>query len=180
MHQTSVFRGHVEQVARYYHPVSMDAVQRFLRGCGDLPMRAAAVTFDDGYRDNYELAAPILEKASIPATFYVTVDCVESGKLPWVSRLRYAFATTRRGEWRNKRAILLSIEGKQREKTYLLACDYCATLSGAEQRCFVASVEGELGDRRPRAPSVSDDDLGTRACIGRARPRDRVAQHDPS
>jgi peptidoglycan/xylan/chitin deacetylase (PgdA/CDA1 family) len=47
--------------------------------------RAVAVKFDDGYRDNYEIAAPILEKAGVPATFYVTVDCVESGKLPWVA-----------------------------------------------------------------------------------------------
>src|SRR5580765_6911836 len=63
MHQTEVFRGQVEEIARYYTPVSMDAVLQFVKREKEFPHRAVAVTFDDGYRDNYEVAAPILEKA---------------------------------------------------------------------------------------------------------------------
>jgi peptidoglycan/xylan/chitin deacetylase (PgdA/CDA1 family) len=37
-----------------------------------------SITFDDGYRDNFELAAPILRKHELPATFFVATGFVGS------------------------------------------------------------------------------------------------------
>lgn len=47
-----------------------------------------AVTFDDGYRDNYESAAPILRSLGLPATFFVVSDFIESDIVPWWDRER--------------------------------------------------------------------------------------------
>ena len=44
-----------------------------------LPARAAAITFDDGYANNHELAAPLLERVGLPATFFVAGDAVDRG-----------------------------------------------------------------------------------------------------
>jgi peptidoglycan/xylan/chitin deacetylase (PgdA/CDA1 family) len=52
-----------------------------------LPDRAVAVTFDDGYADNLEVAAPILLEHGIPATLFVTTDLIDSGALPWWDEL---------------------------------------------------------------------------------------------
>jgi len=145
MHSTEVFRGQMESLARNYHPVSMDDVLHFVKGEKELPARAVAVTFDDGYLDNYELAAPILERAGVPGTFYVTVDCMETGKLPWPARLRHAFYTTQLETWPDQHGLLHSLSGGvPREGAYLRACDYCATLAGTAQESFVLSVEAEL------------------------------------
>jgi len=42
-----------------------------------------AITFDDGYLDNREVAAPILSRRGLPATFFVATDFIGSSQVPW-------------------------------------------------------------------------------------------------
>ncbi|KAA2235606.1 polysaccharide deacetylase family protein [Salinarimonas soli] len=62
--------------------VSMDEVpDRLARGGRPF----AALTFDDGYRDNVEHALPVLRRHGAPAAFYVTADYAEGrGRLWWL------------------------------------------------------------------------------------------------
>jgi peptidoglycan/xylan/chitin deacetylase (PgdA/CDA1 family) len=50
---------------------------------GATPHRALAITFDDGYLDNFENAAPVLEQLSLPATFFVVTQWIQSDVVPW-------------------------------------------------------------------------------------------------
>jgi peptidoglycan/xylan/chitin deacetylase (PgdA/CDA1 family) len=50
-------------------------------GEGTLPARAVAITFDDGYRDNYEVALPILLRHGLPATFFVASAFLDGGRM---------------------------------------------------------------------------------------------------
>jgi peptidoglycan/xylan/chitin deacetylase (PgdA/CDA1 family) len=49
--------------------------------------QAVAVTFDDGYSDLYTHALPVLRKYEIPATVYLTADCIETGDVAWYDRI---------------------------------------------------------------------------------------------
>lgn len=58
---------------------------------GDRPRRPLlALTFDDGQRDNWEHARPVLARAGIRATFFVPVDAVDRDAPLWHDRLAYA------------------------------------------------------------------------------------------
>ncbi|MDP2358462.1 MAG: polysaccharide deacetylase family protein [Beijerinckiaceae bacterium] len=67
-----------------------DLVTRLSRNDGG---RFAAVTFDDGYRDNLEVAAPILKRHAIPYTIYVTTGFVNRNSRLWWLELEAAIAS---------------------------------------------------------------------------------------
>ncbi len=48
---------------------------------------AVCVTFDDGYRDNFLIAAPILNKLQIPATVFVTTENIDTEREMWWDEL---------------------------------------------------------------------------------------------
>ncbi len=45
--------------------------------------RFAMITFDDGYRDNYELAFPTLQDLNVPATFFLSTGFLDHPRVPW-------------------------------------------------------------------------------------------------
>jgi peptidoglycan/xylan/chitin deacetylase (PgdA/CDA1 family) len=63
---------------------------------GELAMRrpAALITFDDGYRDNFDVAVPILRAAGVPATFFLATGFLDEPKLPWWDHVAYIIKST--------------------------------------------------------------------------------------
>jgi peptidoglycan/xylan/chitin deacetylase (PgdA/CDA1 family) len=48
---------------------------------GSLPVNAACITFDDGYADNLTIAAPILSRLRLPATFFIASGFLDGGRM---------------------------------------------------------------------------------------------------
>jgi hypothetical protein len=124
---------------------------------------AVAAVLDNGYPDNDQVAPAILDRR-VPASFCVYLDAVEMSEMPWRSRLRHAFLTTRRKGWNDQHGgtWLLGwndrhegswpLESQQhREEAFLKACDFCAALFGNLQEQFLLAIEAELDVARDRA-----------------------------
>ncbi|HPF98889.1 MAG TPA: polysaccharide deacetylase family protein [Kiritimatiellia bacterium] len=82
------FRKQMEHLARYYRVVPLgDIVNAAVKG-SSVPPLSVALTFDDGYRNNVEVVAPILESFGFPATFFVTTGFIDGTSRPWWDLLR--------------------------------------------------------------------------------------------
>lgn len=67
-------------VENWFNVLALDeALVRLKRG--DLPPRALAITFDDGYADNHDIALPILRRHRLCATFYVATGFLDGGRM---------------------------------------------------------------------------------------------------
>lgn len=56
----------------------------------------AMITFDDGYRDNYEVAFPILRSMQVPAVFFLPSSYVGSQVVPWWDEIAWLIRKTER------------------------------------------------------------------------------------
>lgn len=61
-----------------YHTVSLQDVRDYIKEGKPLPPKPVVITFDDGYKDNYTYALPILEKYGFTATVFVVVNTIGS------------------------------------------------------------------------------------------------------
>lgn len=165
VHSLSVFREQMELIACRYCPVNIDQVAGFLGGKMKMPPRAVAVTFDDGFADNFEIAAPVLNRLGIQALFYVIVDSIEGHRAPWFCRLLYAFRRVRKTEWPDSTAGRVHVlrTPEQRWSAFLVASERCARSSGRNQQTTLSRIEQELEVeplRPEQCPMMSWDQLG--------------------
>jgi peptidoglycan/xylan/chitin deacetylase (PgdA/CDA1 family) len=89
------FARHMRCLREHFHPMSLSAVLA-AAARREVPPRAVAVTFDDGYLDVHTHALPILRRYAIPATVYVATAFMEDGRPMWNDRIGAAFRSPQR------------------------------------------------------------------------------------
>lgn len=147
VHSTKEFREQMRLVSRYYTPISMDELLDHLENGVVLPPYPVVITFDDGYKDNLEIAGPILDEFNIPATFYIVVDAIakQGNFSPWFMRVRRAFSITKASLWVDRDGKQYSLSDMaQRMAARRAAMAYCGTSTGETQRSRVQEVEQSL------------------------------------
>lgn len=87
---SEVFECHLRTMTHHYHVLPLSELVRKVRENEVVPSCAAAITFDDGYLNNYTEAAPLLAKYDLPATFFVTTGFVDGTTTPWWWQIRDA------------------------------------------------------------------------------------------
>jgi peptidoglycan/xylan/chitin deacetylase (PgdA/CDA1 family) len=72
------FEARLRWIKENFNVLPLAAAVQCLRE-DSLPKRALAITFDDGYADNYRIALPILQRLELPATFFIATGFLDGG-----------------------------------------------------------------------------------------------------
>lgn len=113
----------------WFSPMPLDeAVGAFKSGA--LPARALAITFDDGYADNHDVALPILQRYGLSATFFVASAFLDGGRM-WNDTLIESIRRTER------RA--LDLEGTAAGSLGKLPCSSLAERQGVISRLIASA-----------------------------------------
>src|SRR5262245_12376246 len=81
------FRSQIRWLRQRYEVLPVGEAFERLRGATPPERPLASITFDDGYRDNVDVALPILLQENCRATLYATVEAVRERLPPWTHRL---------------------------------------------------------------------------------------------
>jgi peptidoglycan/xylan/chitin deacetylase (PgdA/CDA1 family) len=73
----------------HYTIVPLTAIERHIWHGDRLPNPCVAITIDDGYRDSYELAFPLLRRYRAPATMFVVTDFIDGTDWLWPDKVRF-------------------------------------------------------------------------------------------
>jgi peptidoglycan/xylan/chitin deacetylase (PgdA/CDA1 family) len=79
---TAEFSAYCDLFERYFDVVSIAELFRRMTA-GESIARCLAITFDDGYRDNFTIAAPELKRRGLPACFFIATSFIGTRRVPW-------------------------------------------------------------------------------------------------
>jgi peptidoglycan/xylan/chitin deacetylase (PgdA/CDA1 family) len=78
---TAEFVSDVEFFLRHFEPITLSDIVDVLNGKRSLKRPCFHLTFDDGFREMHDIVAPILVRAGVPATFFLTTATLDGGLL---------------------------------------------------------------------------------------------------
>lgn len=84
-----VFEMQMKLIAEKFNPIPLASLADSRNKINELPDNPVIITVDDGYRDFYDLAYPILKKYNLPATIYITVYFIDQKIWLWPDKISY-------------------------------------------------------------------------------------------
>ena len=89
------FDEQMQVLRKYGRPIKMKEMGKTLKRFS-FGKKKIAVTFDDGYADNFHNAKPILERYNVPATFFIVSGAINSREEFWWDELERIILTVKR------------------------------------------------------------------------------------
>lgn len=138
------FKLHLEILKKNFEMVQLSEWVALKESGKKLPAKACAITFDDGWADNYEFAFPILKDLKIPATIFLVSDMINTNRQFWPERLAQ---------------IISGIAQKCPEKWSHPTLEWVKKFSNGYQFTTVAPTQDELGGLIANTKALSDTEI---------------------
>ena len=129
--QANNFELLIEKLTKHFSLISLEEALYRLQN-KILPRNALCLTFDDGYADNYEIAAPIIESVGGKASFFIATQGTEKGYL-WNDELMDALKKTTEDELNYDSMSFELSSNKKKADAYLALVGKLKVLSNLER-----------------------------------------------
>lgn len=142
------FASQMDFIRKNCNAISVDEFLFARENDEPLPSKSVIISFDDGFRNNYTVAAPILAEKNIPAVFYITSGIVNTDIMFWVDVLEDCINLSDKG------SISIQLEQKTdfpitsgKEKIIALERikSYCKVADVLEKDRIIAEVQETTG-----------------------------------
>ena len=148
------FEKHIEYFCNNYRILPLEELATSLSEKKRAPQRSLVITMDDGYKDNYAHAYPILLKYGVPATIFLTTGHISTDELLWWDKVGYILhhTSTRRLRTDCLGRSLFKFAGDRSQLTRLIVkiltgmseVERNSVIQGLSQTCGV-EIPGDLG-----------------------------------
>lgn len=121
-----------------------------------LPEKACAITFDDGWLDNYQYAYPIIQQHQVPITLYAVSDMIGTHQTFWPNRLAKILTSSNQQlqqlDW--LRPLLRDLDGQQATSNEYTASVIYQMKSFQDDQLlnWLDEAENTLGISEPESP----------------------------
>ena len=99
------FRRQIRWLKKHFTLAPLAEIERLVLERRPAAKPLAAITFDDGYRNNFRSAFPILQAEAVPATFFLAGDFVQNRRPLWIDRLEFCLGDNLAAYARERREL---------------------------------------------------------------------------
>ncbi len=141
------FEKQIRYLKQHYNVISLSDAVDLIQSGEKLSEDVVVITFDDGYKDNYTNAFPIIKKYNIPVTIFLAAGLIGSKRNLWFGNITEMLTGT------TKNSIDLEIFGlgkypidrlKQKEKAIITIIKYAKKLRKEEIQSLIKCISEKL------------------------------------
>lgn len=140
----SIFAAQMSFLSQRRSVISLDVLADMLANRESPEPGNVVISFDDGYLDNYEVAAPILAQHALPATLFLATGYIERAENMWIDVLYRAFKGRTRQRLELSDACFDLAAPVQVDQAYESTAGVLVRASRAERAELMSSIRDQL------------------------------------
>jgi len=151
------FAEQLRYLTRNFRVVPLRELTEQLAAGKPFARNSVALTVDDGYRDFFTHAYPVIEEFRVPVTVYVVSRFIDQEIWLWFDAIHFLVHSAPAGEFEltlpagGRRVELKSLAS--RNEVWNLIADACLPLMAAQRWTLISSIAGRLGVALPQRPT---------------------------
>lgn len=160
------FERQVTYLKKRYHVLDINKFVEYLKEGKHFPRYSVVLTFDDGYKNNYENLKDVIRKHKIPLSIFLATDYIGTPELLWLDRLEMAFFNTRRKSIFSSRSIGIGSmqwrDEREKMRKFTILKNYLKKLSFERLKDVLKGLFSELASDEGTDPDKMDGAAYTR------------------